>query len=83
MEKLSTSIYNSLSSDKKPAYFQLLHHRILATHIINNLWITAGANNLRASQARISTNDLADQVEDLFEQDYDLELQYHHMLNGM
>ena len=39
-------------------------------------------NNLRVSQARLSANNLADQVESLFTQDYDLEVQYHTMLDG-
>ena len=46
------------------------------------MWISAGLNNLRASQARLSTNNLADQVEDLFQQDYDLEVEYHSILDG-
>jgi hypothetical protein len=39
-------------------------------------------NNLRAQQARLSTNDLADEVQSLFESDYDLEYEYHTMLDG-
>lgn len=46
------------------------------------MWIASGMNNLRASQARLSTNDLATQVESLFAQDYDLEVQYHQLLDG-
>ena len=46
------------------------------------MWISAGINNLRASQARLSTNNYADQVESLFEQDFALEQQYHSLLNG-
>ena len=53
-----------------------------ATYTLANMWISAGINNLRASQARLSTNDYADQVEELFEQDHDLEVQYHTILNG-
>ncbi len=82
LSDLSTSIYNSLSSEKQPAYFQLVHHPVQASYTLSNMWITAGMNNMRASQARLSTNDLADQVEALFEQDYDLENQYHTILNG-
>ena len=37
---------------------------------------------MRAFQARLSANDYADQVEQLFEQDYDLEQEYHSILNG-
>ena len=39
-------------------------------------------NNLRASQARLSTNEYAKQVEDLFERDYEIEQEYHGLLDG-
>lgn len=78
----STRLYNALSSDKKPAFFQLVHHPIQASYTLANMWISSGINNLRASQARISANNFADEVEDLFEQDFDLETQYHQLLNG-
>lgn len=83
MSKLSTSLYNSMSSEQKPAFFQLVHHRVQATYTLLNMWISAGSNNLRASQARVSANALADQVQTLFDQDYDLEEQYHTILSGM
>lgn len=47
-----------------------------------NMWIAAGTNNLRASQARISANNLKAQVETLFEADYALEVDYHSLLDG-
>ncbi|THG97912.1 hypothetical protein EW026_g4183 [Hermanssonia centrifuga] len=82
LSDLSTTIYNSLSSDKQAAYFQMVHHPVQASYTLTNMWISAGINNMRASQARLSTNDYADQVETLFEQDYDLEQQYHQLLDG-
>ncbi|KAG6914160.1 hypothetical protein DXG01_002012, partial [Tephrocybe rancida] len=78
----STKIYNSLSSSYKPAFFQLVHHPILASSNVANLLVTIGLNNLRASQARLSTNDLADQAVEYFEGDYDIETQYHTLLDG-
>ena len=83
LNDLSTSLYNSMPSSKKAAFFQLVHHPVLATYTLANMWISAGINNMRGSQARLSTNDYADQVESLFAQDYDLEVQYHQLLNGM
>ena len=47
-----------------------------------NMWISAGINNLRASQARISANDYMTQVEQLFDDDYALEVDYHSLLEG-
>ncbi|KAF4611503.1 hypothetical protein D9613_003870 [Agrocybe pediades] len=78
----STQVYNSLSSAMQPAFFQLVHHPILASSNVAQMLVAAGQNNLRASQARLSTNQLADTVEQLFEKDFDFETQYHTMLNG-
>lgn len=78
----STRIYNGLSSDKKAAFFQLVQHPVQASYVLANMWISSGINNMRASQARISANTFADQVEDLFDQDFALETQYHQLLDG-
>ncbi|KAJ8507506.1 hypothetical protein ONZ45_g10131 [Pleurotus djamor] len=82
LREASTSIYNSLPNAMKPSFFQTVHHPVLASDIVGRMIIAAGQNNLRASQARLSTNDLADQVEELFMQDFDLETQYHTLLDG-
>ncbi|KAI5117957.1 hypothetical protein M0805_001619 [Coniferiporia weirii] len=78
----STKIYNSLSSDYKAAFFETVQHPVLASSTLSNMWIAQGINNLRASQARLSANDYADQVEQLFEDDYSLETEYHQLLDG-
>ena len=78
----STAIYDELSSEFQPAYFQLVHHAVLASANLGEMLILAGLNNLYASQARLSTNDLADKVLELFEHDYDLEVEYHSILDG-
>ncbi|KAJ7866061.1 hypothetical protein B0H14DRAFT_2347693 [Mycena olivaceomarginata] len=82
LQTASTAIYNKLPSATKPAFFQLVHHPVLASANLGNMLIAAGKNNLRASQARLSANTLADQVETLFEHDFDLEAQYHSLLDG-
>ncbi|KAJ3551132.1 hypothetical protein NM688_g4903 [Phlebia brevispora] len=79
---VATNLYNSVSSAMKPAFFQLVQHPVQASFTLANMWIAAGINNLRASQARLSTNDYADQVESLFTQDWNLETEYHTILNG-
>ncbi|ESK93287.1 glycoside hydrolase family 115 protein [Moniliophthora roreri MCA 2997] len=78
----STAIYDKLSDDYKPAFFQLVHHPVLASQNLGKMYIFAGMNNLRAEQARLSANGLADQVEELFEKDFDIETQYHSILDG-
>ncbi|KAJ7699298.1 hypothetical protein B0H17DRAFT_1006233 [Mycena rosella] len=82
LQDASTAIYNKLPDATKPAFFQLVQHPVLASANLGNLMISAGQNNLRATQARISTNALADQVETLFEHDFDLETEYHTLLDG-
>ncbi|KDR78329.1 hypothetical protein GALMADRAFT_138431 [Galerina marginata CBS 339.88] len=82
LQAASTSLYNSLSSAMQPAFFQLVHHPVIASTNVANMIISAGMNNLRASQARLSANQLADTVEQLFEKDFDIEQQYHTILDG-
>ena len=79
---VSTELYNQLSKDTQPAFYQLVHHPVIASANLNKLLITTGKNALRASQAFLSTNELADTAEKLFEQDFDLEQAYHSMLDG-
>ncbi|KAJ3733166.1 hypothetical protein DFJ43DRAFT_995830 [Lentinula guzmanii] len=78
----STAIYIKLASDLQPSFFQMVQHPVLASQTLGKMLVFAGQNNLRASQARLSTNDLADQVQQLFEKDYDLEVEYHSILDG-
>ncbi|KAG9028880.1 hypothetical protein FRB95_005930 [Tulasnella sp. JGI-2019a] len=78
----SLAIYNSLPSSTQPAYFELVHHAVWASYNVNKMYISVGKNNLFASQWRISTNDLADQAETLFEEDYTINQEYHTILNG-
>ncbi|KAF5381526.1 hypothetical protein D9757_008168 [Collybiopsis confluens] len=73
----STEIYNKLSPGLQPSFFQLVQHPVLASQTLGKMLVFAGQNNLHASQARLSANNLADQVEALFEHDYDLEVAYH------
>ncbi|KIY44327.1 hypothetical protein FISHEDRAFT_51503 [Fistulina hepatica ATCC 64428] len=82
LENASTSIYDSLADEMKPAYFQLVHHPVLASSNLGRMLIYAGQNNLRAEQACASANDLANAVERFFDYDFDLETEYHTILNG-
>lgn len=82
MNATASRLYNSISSDKKAAFFQLVLHPVQATATLATMWIAAGINNLRASQARLSANDFKTQVEELFEADFALEQEYHSILNG-
>ncbi|EIW74204.1 glycoside hydrolase family 115 protein [Coniophora puteana RWD-64-598 SS2] len=78
----STRIYNSLSTEKQPAYFELVHHPVMASSTVNMMWIYAGMNNLLASQARVGANGYFTKVQELFQKDYDIEEMYHTILDG-
>lgn len=78
----ATRILDTLPGDMLPAYFQLVYHPVQASYTVANMWISAGMNNLRASQAFLSANDYATQVETLFDQDWELEVEYDSILDG-
>ncbi|KAJ2914996.1 hypothetical protein MD484_g5422, partial [Candolleomyces efflorescens] len=78
----SNKVYGSLSQSMKPAYFQMVHHPVLGGSNLANMYVKAGLNNMRATQARLSANMLADEVERLFDIDYDIEEQYNALLDG-
>ena len=80
--KAATGVYEKLADDLKPAFFQLVLHPVAASANLGKMIIYAGMNAVRASQARLSTNELADRVEELFDIDYELESQYHSLLDG-
>ncbi|KAH9894039.1 hypothetical protein C8Q73DRAFT_500700 [Cubamyces lactineus] len=82
MVTTSTRLYNALPSAMQPAFFELVHHPVQATATLTAMWVAAGINNLRASQARLSANDYANQVESLFLHDATLEKDYHTILDG-
>ena len=79
---LSLSLSKKLDSKVFPSYFELIHHPVEAGFTVQDLYISAGRNQLYASQARASTNTLADHVEERFEHDWDLQDQYNKILNG-
>ncbi len=78
----ANSIYDALGDEYKASFFQLVLHPVAASANLGKLYIAAGLNNLRSSQGFLSTNALADQVQELFDVDYDLETQYHTLLDG-
>ncbi|KZT00286.1 glycoside hydrolase family 115 protein [Laetiporus sulphureus 93-53] len=78
----ATRIRDSLSGDMLSAYFELVYHPVQASYTLASMWIAAGMNNLRASQAFLSANKYAAVVEELFQQDWELEVEYDTQLEG-
>jgi hypothetical protein len=65
-------IFDKLPSEKRDAFYQLVLFPVKASAIVNELYLAAGKNDLYAHQGRASTNDMADQVRFLFQEDTSL-----------
>lgn len=70
----------ALPAEYRDAYFELVQYPLKASAIVNELYITAGENDLYAIQGRISANDLATKARALFAEDAALTYQYNHVL---
>ena len=66
------NIFDKLTSDKRDAFYQLILFPVKASAIVNELYMTAGKNNLYTQQGRASTNVTYDQVHLLFQTDTSL-----------
>jgi hypothetical protein len=75
-------IYEKLPENRRDAFFELVLYPTKASAIVNELYITAGKNQLYASQRRASANDLAAEAGALFEADANLSAYYNHSLAG-
>ena len=78
----STKLYDSLSAAAQPSFFELVQHPVQASLTLQNIYIAAGINNLRALQYSVAANMYKTQVENLFDTDYELENDYHTLLDG-
>ena len=78
----ASALWTQIPSSAQPAFFQMVLHPVQASATLHRMWINSGLNQMRASQARLSANNLAQSVESDFETDFDLETQYHSLLNG-
>ena len=73
-------IYKKLPENQRDAFLELVLYPTKASAIVTELYITAGKNQLYASQGRASANDLAAQARVLFQADADLSAYYNHTL---
>ncbi len=79
----ATDIYKKLPEQYKAAYYQLILHPVLACANLNELYVTAGKNNLYEKQGRAVTNETAEKVWQLFEKDAQLTEYFHkNLANG-
>ena len=73
-------IYGSLPENARDAFFELVLYPAKASAQVAELYVTAGKNQLYASQGRASTNNLAVQARALFRADAALSDHYNHTL---
>jgi hypothetical protein len=82
LAKESQAIQDSLPEAYRPAFFQTVNFAVQASANLARIYHHAGLSNLRASQARLVTNEHADEAFERLERDYDFELEYHTQLDG-
>jgi len=73
-------IYSKLPENQRDAFFELVLYPTKASAIVTELYITAGRNQLYASQGRASANESAAAERALFQADADLSAYYNHTL---
>ncbi len=81
LTKKSTDIFNQIPSNKKDAYYQLVHFPVLACANLYELYYSHAKNLLYAKQERHLTNQTANTVEELFSNDAELAEYYHTMVS--
>ncbi len=66
------AIYNKLPLEKQVAFYDLVLFPTKASALVNELYMTAGKNELYARQGRASANEMATRTRDLFRADTSL-----------
>ncbi|MCC9167364.1 glycosyl hydrolase 115 family protein [Pontibacter harenae] len=75
-------LYNTLPTEYKDAYYQLILHPIKASANLNELHITVGKNRWYTKQGRAEANEMAAKVKELFEKDAELTRYYNQEMAG-
>lgn len=79
---LAQRIYDGIDEEHKPAAFQLVLHPVKATFIYVSLRVAQAKNLLFARQRRNSANAWAQKALQIFESDFELQEEYHALLDG-
>jgi hypothetical protein len=72
----------ALPAEYRDAFFQLVLHPVKASANLNEMYIAAARNRLYATQGRAGTNEMAEQVRKLFDEDAALSRQYNKDIAG-
>lgn len=82
LEAEARRIYAAMPLEYKDAYYQLILHPVIACANLNEMYATVAKNLWYAKQGRSATNDLADSVRKLFDNDARYSLYYNKELAG-
>jgi hypothetical protein len=76
------SVYSRLSEEQKPAGYQLILHPVKSTQVFIELRVTQARNKLYSLQRRNTANTTAQHALELFDADFDIQLEFHSLLGG-
>ncbi|KAM0438675.1 hypothetical protein ACHAPT_001431 [Fusarium lateritium] len=76
------TVYNRLEEEQKPAAYQLMLHPVKSTYTFILLRVMQARNQLYTRQRRNTANTTAQRALDLFDADFDIQLEYHALLGG-
>jgi hypothetical protein len=82
LARRAEALEHELPENCRAAYYELVEHPILACANLNDLYVSAGKNQLYAAQGRFSANWYAGRVKELFGRDQELQTRFHTMLGG-
>jgi hypothetical protein len=78
----ATQLGQKLPAEYQDAYYELVLHPVQACSNLNELYFAAAKNRWYAQQGRAATNDLAQQVQALFDKDAEISNHYNKILAG-
>ncbi|KAM5350748.1 hypothetical protein ACJ41O_007253 [Fusarium nematophilum] len=76
------SAYSRLTEEQKPAGYQLILHPVKSSYVFVALRVMQALNQLYARQRRNTANATAQKALNLFDADFDIQLEYHALLGG-
>jgi hypothetical protein len=82
LRETAQGIYDKLSSDSQPAFFQMVLHPILGGEIVHKIYIGSAKNLFYAGQKRNAANDMINYVLSASNDDANLTVRWNNMLGG-
>jgi hypothetical protein len=82
LEDDARAVYDALSEDIAPAFWQMVVHPVRAGRLVHKIWAAGGRNSLYAGQKRNTANEVADRARELLDDDADLTVEWNELLDG-